>query len=138
MPYAAPRHCPAGHPPFTGPSCPQCTARRNANAEARRPSSRARGYDSTWDKARAAFLAEHPRCVRCGAAATVVDHVVAHRGDQSLFWRRSNWQAMCGHCHSSAKQSEEKRGGGSELSRERPRTGGGPSRAIPSETRFRK
>ncbi|WP_390622926.1 HNH endonuclease [Ralstonia syzygii] len=31
--------------------------------------------------------------------ATVVDHIVPHKGDQHLFWRRSNWQALCKACH---------------------------------------
>ena len=29
-----------------------------------------------YRKARAAFLAEHPRCAYCGAKATTVDHIV--------------------------------------------------------------
>lgn len=107
MPWSAPRHCPAGHPPFTGSACPQCQARRKAAADARRPSARARGYNTRWDKARASFLLSHPRCVRCGAEATVVDHITPHRGDQALFWDCKNWQSMCGRCHSSTKQSEE-------------------------------
>ena len=110
MPYAAKKHCPAGHPAFTGPACPQCKAKRNAAADARRPSARARGYDSKWDQARAAFLAAHRHCVRCGATATVVDHITPHRGDKALFWRRSNWQAMCAPCHSGPKQAAERRG----------------------------
>lgn len=28
-------------------------------------------------------------------AATVVGYITPHRGDQSLFWRRSNWQPLC-------------------------------------------
>ena len=45
----------------------------------------------------------------CGAAASIVDHIVAHRGDQSLFWDKANWQPLCVHCHSSLKQSQEHR-----------------------------
>lgn len=59
-----------------------------------------RGYGYKWQQARAQYLREHPLCVMCRAddrvtAATVVDHIVPHRGDQSLFWRRSNWQSLC-------------------------------------------
>jgi len=32
-------------------------------------------------------------------AATVVDHIKPHRGDKTLFWERSNWQALCKQCH---------------------------------------
>jgi len=31
--------------------------------------------------------------------ATLVDHVVPHRGDQRLFWLVANWQALCTACH---------------------------------------
>lgn len=72
----------------------------------------ARGYGSRWRRARAAFLAVHPLCVMCAAqgrtsAATVVDHIRPHRGDQVLFWDRENWQPLCATCHSSLKQAEE-------------------------------
>lgn len=73
-----------------------------------------RGYGYKWQQARAQYLREHPLCVRCKAdgqvaAATVVDHIVPHRGDQSLFWRRSNWQSLCATHHSRDKQREEQR-----------------------------
>lgn len=73
-----------------------------------------RGYGYKWQQARAQFLREHPLCVMCRAdgqvtAATVVDHIVPHRGDQSLFWRRSNWQSLCATHHSRDKQREEQR-----------------------------
>lgn len=73
-----------------------------------------RGYGYKWQKARAQFLREHPLCVMCQVqglvtAATVVDHITPHRGDQSLFWRRSNWQGLCATHHSRDKQREEAR-----------------------------
>lgn len=73
-----------------------------------RGSSRERGYTTEWEKARAVFLAEHPlcsgndsQCERDGIVtpATVVDHIIPHRGDQEKFWNRSNWGAMCTACH---------------------------------------
>lgn len=77
-------------------------------------SSTARGYGYRWQKARAAFLAANPLCAMCSqpespVAATVVDHIVPHRGDDVLFWDSDNWQALCAHCHSSPKQKIEKR-----------------------------
>ena len=59
-----------------------------------------RGYDRKWREARAAYLRRHPLCVLCRAEgkltpATVVDHVIPHRGDHQLFWDESNWQALC-------------------------------------------
>lgn len=77
-------------------------------------SSAARGYGYKWQQARAKFLAEHPlcECQDCQAGAkrttpaTVVDHKTPHRGDQRLFWDRSNWQAMSKPCHDRKTQQE--------------------------------
>jgi 5-methylcytosine-specific restriction enzyme A len=69
-----------------------------------RPSAARRGYGARWRRARAAFLAQHALCAICRARgrvvpATVVDHVVPHRGDQILFWDRGNWAPSCKACH---------------------------------------
>ena len=45
-----------------------------------------RGYNRAWQKARKAYLEAHPLCVKCleegrYVRATVVDHIVPHRGD---------------------------------------------------------
>lgn len=47
--------------------------------------------------------------VGIASAATVADHVVPHYGDIDLFWN-GELQSLCGSCHSSAKQSEERVG----------------------------
>lgn len=107
MPWSAPRHCAHGHPPFTGPRCPICAAESKARAERNRPSARARGYDNAWERESKAYLAIHPRCVVCGKPATVVDHVVPHKGDKRLFWDRSNWQPLCASCHGRKTASED-------------------------------
>ncbi|MCH2551259.1 MAG: HNH endonuclease [Alcanivorax sp.] len=80
-----------------------------------RESAAKRGYGRRWRKAREDFLAANPLCVFCQkrgrvAAATVVDHIVPHRGDMKLFWRRSNWQALCKPCHDIDKQRLERGG----------------------------
>jgi len=80
-----------------------------------RESSAKRGYGSRWQKAREAFLREHPLCADHLArgqlvAATVVDHIKPHKGDRKLFWCRKNWQSLCKHCHDSIKQAEERSG----------------------------
>lgn len=69
--------------------------------KAERRGSTARGYDRRWRKYRRWFLRGNPLCVRCGAAATDVDHIVeiAGQGDP-LFWNESNHQALCHRCHS--------------------------------------
>lgn len=63
-----------------------------------------RGYDGRWRKARAAFLRRNPLCVECMrkgvlTPATVVDHIIPHRGDKELFWNEENWQPLCKSCH---------------------------------------
>ena len=47
---------------------------------------------------------EHPLCAFCQAEgkvvpATVVDHIIPHRGDQRLFWDQTNWESLCKGCH---------------------------------------
>ena len=59
-----------------------------------------RGYNYRWQQERKRFLMFNPLCVQCDAdgnvvTATVVDHIIPHRGDQQLFWDRSNWQSLC-------------------------------------------
>lgn len=74
-----------------------------------------RGYSYRWQKARLAHLNRHPLCAECGKSgkvvpASVVDHIIPHRGDQKLFWDRDNWQSLCKRHHDSDKQREEKSG----------------------------
>lgn len=94
MPDRPQTYRPVGHRP--GPA--------RVAADRTRGSAHQRGYDSRWQRARLSFLADNPLCVECSkggriAEATVVDHVKPHRGDNALFWDRSNWQALCKPCH---------------------------------------
>jgi 5-methylcytosine-specific restriction protein A len=110
MPWSAPRHCPHGHPPFTGRRCPACAAAFKVASDARRPSARARGYTAEWYRESRAFLRlpENRLCAcACGRAADMVDHRIAHKGDQRLFWDRSNWQPMARGCNSRKAIREE-------------------------------
>jgi 5-methylcytosine-specific restriction enzyme A len=86
-----------------------------ARKQDQRPSARERGYGTAWAKARAGHLRLHPHCATCAAdglivRATVVDHVIPHRGDQRLFWDSRNWQSLCTNHHASDKQQQEHRG----------------------------
>ena len=72
-----------------------------------------KGYDSRWRKARGRFLKAHPLCVQCQkqgklTQATVVDHIVPHRGDQQLFWNESNWQPLCKSCHDTKTMTKDR------------------------------
>ncbi|MGE0853643.1 MAG: HNH endonuclease [Hyphomicrobiaceae bacterium] len=112
MPTRAARICSCGRRVASGERCPcqvQRDRERKARHDANRPSARQRGYTATWDQTRREFLRVHPNCKRCSSPASVVDHVVPHRGDMRLFWDRANWQSLCVPCHSRAKQAEEKR-----------------------------
>ena len=70
-----------------------------------RGTSSERGYNYRWQQRRARFLMSHPLCVACEdkglvTAANEVDHIIPHRGDQSLMWDEGNWQSLCKPCHS--------------------------------------
>lgn len=76
--------------------CPEHQRKR----ERERGTAHQRGYNARWQKARIAYLKQHPLCVLCEAEkrvvpAEVVDHVVDHKGDLRLFWDESNWRALC-------------------------------------------
>ncbi|MET4634984.1 HNH endonuclease [Kaistia defluvii] len=80
-----------------------------------RPSARERGYTHRWDKARATYLMHHPLCVMCikqglVTAAKVVDHIIPHKGNQTLFWDTTNWQSLCQPHHDRDKQAIEQGG----------------------------
>jgi 5-methylcytosine-specific restriction protein A len=84
--------------------CGTCATKAQRAAEAERPSSYARGYTRRWSRESKLYLRAHPMCMcdSCngdGLPAEIVDHVVPHKGNQSLFWDPSNWQAMNKRCH---------------------------------------
>lgn len=85
---------------------------RRRTAERLRLSSRKRGYGSRWEKLRRIILHQRPLCVLCEkrgriTAATVVDHIVAHKGDSTLFWALDNLQPLCASCHSTKTASQD-------------------------------
>ena len=71
---------------------------------------------SRWKILRKQFLREHPLCEECKKngvvkAATIVDHIKAHKGDEKLFWDQNNWQALCKHHHDQKTVKEDGRFG---------------------------
>lgn len=102
--------------PCKHPSCPNLTATNYCEEHMHlheRASASKRGYDHRWRAARKKFLKEHPFCVKCQeenrlTKATVVDHVVPHRGDEKLFWDKSNWQSLCKGCHDKKTMTEDR------------------------------
>ena len=80
----------------------------------RRQSSTQRGYGSKWQRYRAAYLsrAENALCRICQQngivkAASVIDHIVPHRGDWKLFWDSNNHQPLCPRCHNQKTVRED-------------------------------
>ena len=85
----------------SGTYCPEHSAE---SPDRLRGSATERGYDAKWRRARKRFLQRHPLCANCLSQgivtpATVVDHIVPHRGDHRLFWDEQNWQPLCKACH---------------------------------------
>ena len=55
------------------------------------------------------FLQQHPLCAMCEkdgkiVVATIVDHIVPHKGDPVLFNDVRNWQSLCKQHHDQHKQ----------------------------------
>jgi len=78
----------------------------------KRESAAERGYDSRWRTASKRFLRCNLLCVHCMkdsklVNATVVDHIIPHRGDKALFWDEGNWQALCKRCHDKKTRTED-------------------------------
>lgn len=95
MPHSPQKHNPRG-------KLAQALARYAYDRD--RGNSAQRGYGHKWRRYRIAFLREHPLCVDCEregrvTAATVVDHIEPHRGDERLFWQESNHQPLCERHH---------------------------------------
>jgi len=64
-----------------------------------------------WQRLRKRVLLKHPLCVECErhgrvTPATVVDHIVPHKGNLELFWDESNLQPLCKRCHDSKTVGE--------------------------------
>ena len=57
-----------------------------------------------WRLLRMHWLKCNPLCVECSknhrlVPATVVDHIVPHKGKQSMFYDTNNLQSLCKQCH---------------------------------------
>jgi len=104
MPYKPERPC-------NRSDCPNLTHNRSGycdqhqkgyrkQQDINRDTSNGRGYTYRWQKARKIFLNQHPLCAVCQSncqvtVASVVDHIIPHKGNQDLFWDESNWQPLC-------------------------------------------
>ena len=111
--------------PCRWPRCPQLTLDRSgycaahlkaarAQHDAQRGTAAQRGYGARWQRAGKAYLREHPLCEICLKKnppviepATLVDHIIPHRGDPVLFWDPGNWESASEHCHNEKTARED-------------------------------
>ena len=85
--------------PSCGNDAAEAEQQRRMRYDARRGSSRQRGYDWQWQQTRQVVLAQEPVCRLCrDALATMVDHIVPIRdgGDRLAY---ENLQPLCNQCH---------------------------------------
>jgi 5-methylcytosine-specific restriction enzyme A len=69
-------------------------------------------YNYKWEQARKRYLKVNPLCVEClqlgrTTPATIVDHIIPHKGDKRLFWDKSNWQSLCKRHHDRKTAKED-------------------------------
>ena len=92
----------------SGRYCPDHSGLEDAQTDAQRPHSGARGYDYRWQKIRLMYLRAHPICEdpfeihkRAGelaVAASDVDHITPLQAGGTH--AEENLQALCKSCHS--------------------------------------
>lgn len=55
-----------------------------------------------WIEFSRRFLHYNPKCYACGRDSRITDHIITHRGDMELFWKETNYLALCISCHNYA------------------------------------
>jgi 5-methylcytosine-specific restriction protein A len=97
--------------------CEQHRIQKRQVYDKQRGNAQERGYTARWQKVSKLFLQEHPLCEcedckRIGrlTTATVVHHIVPHKGNYNLFWNQDNWQAMSKKCHDKHTYKEIRQG----------------------------
>lgn len=62
-----------------------------------------------WKRTREYVLARDPLCKICGVTpSTIVDHIVDHKGDLTLFHSLTNCRGLCKECHDVRTSESEK------------------------------
>ena len=81
-------------------------------------------YGQRWIRLSTAFLKQYPFCVWCAVhgklnegaieypsqrqRSLIVDHILPHKGNSTLFWDQGNWQTLCRYpCHDKVKQGHD-------------------------------
>ena len=102
--------------PCRHPGCPNLTDDKYCSQHSplyQRESATKRGYTSKWQRRSKLFLKANPLCIECKrhgrlTPATVVDHIIPHRGDEHLMWDENNWQPLCKSCHDKKTGTHDK------------------------------
>ena len=105
MPARPKRPCAAGSmcPHLVEPPERYCPDHKHMDKQydKERGSAARRGYGRKWQEVSRAYLRQHflCECEECRnngrpELSEVVDHRIPHKGDQKLFWDRTNWMAM--------------------------------------------
>lgn len=92
-----------------GSRCPKHMREHKGGFSGRRTKSREWNslyHSATWRRIRLEFLFKNPFCVKCGDPAKIVDHIIPHRGQESLFYDETNLQSLCWKCHSAKTLAE--------------------------------
>ena len=104
MPQRPPIHRPVGR---------RDKRERDRDTDRKRdPAIRALYRSARWLREWRLFLARHPLCAECQrhdrlTPASVVDHIIPHRGDTDRFWDQTGWQPLCAPCHSRKTAAED-------------------------------
>ena len=102
MPMRPRRACnAAGCPKLTSDRyCQEHKRQEQRRYDSRRGSSSERGYDTTWQRLRAAYLRSHPLCNRCpGVVPAIVVHHKQPISDGGERLDTENLEALCETCH---------------------------------------
>lgn len=67
-------------------------------------------YSKEWINYRFRFLHHNPNCYCCVNKSSVVDHIVAHKGNLDLFWNITNFIPLCNICHNTITAKFDKYG----------------------------
>lgn len=103
---------PRGFRVCTVPGCPTLATYRGRCDDHRpqRGSMRAKGYDSRWEKTRAAFLKAMPYCNECGLKERLNVHHIDGRGPSGPRGHDPfNLETLCHSCHSRRTRQEAAR-----------------------------
>lgn len=69
-------------------------------------------HTQRWRTLRASIIAKYKVCLVCGSSENLtVDHIIAPRGNEELFFNENNLQTLCKSCHriKTAREIQERR-----------------------------